>query len=197
MTYFFKIFASEQKQEIGRIASIGLSPEQLQEQALRNCGDPDALNLLDYLTAKRKYLRVLQFERVYSTKCGGFAALHLIGFDAARSLGRHSLALAKIAELVRRYPGDPEYHALKGIAHQNLRQYRAAAREFEFVLILRPDMKSIPLNLVAAYQFSGKPCKAQSVLIRYVGKFPVLRTDRKIASIYNRLEQRCRAKSFG
>jgi clan AA aspartic protease (TIGR02281 family) len=93
-------------------------------------------------------------------KCGDYPRLRWITYEAHKQLSEWPLALADASLLIESDPNDADYRGWRGLVNDQMGQLEPAAQDYRQALMLRPQLRDVPLNLANIYERQGKPCEA-------------------------------------
>ncbi|MES1188164.1 MAG: TIGR02281 family clan AA aspartic protease [Myxococcales bacterium] len=116
---------------------------------------------------------VLFHAAAFFKKCGDFPRLRWITYEAHKQVSEWKQAEADATQLITSNPHDADFRGWRGLVHEQTGDLEHAAEDYRQAILLRPQLRDLPINLANVYEKQGKPCEAilpLAQLVFYAGE---------------------------
>jgi clan AA aspartic protease (TIGR02281 family) len=116
---------------------------------------------------------VLFHARGFFKKCGDYPRLRWLTYEAHKQVSEWQQAGEEASKLIASNPHDADFRGWRGLVHEQTGDLEHAAEDYRQALLLRPQLRDLPINLANVYEKQGKPCEAilpLAQLVFYAGE---------------------------
>jgi clan AA aspartic protease (TIGR02281 family) len=116
---------------------------------------------------------VLFHAEVFFKKCGDYPRLRWLTYEAHKQVSEWKQAGEEATKLIASAPHDADFRGWRGLVHEQTGDLEHAAEDYRQALLLRPQLRDLPINLANVYEKQGKPCEAilpLAQLVFYAGE---------------------------
>lgn len=118
---------------------------------------------------------VLFHAAAFFKRCGDFPRLRWVTYEAHKQLSEWRQAAEDASLLIASDPHDADFRAWRGLVHEQTGDLAHAAEDYRQALMLRPQLRDLPINLANVYEKQGKACEGilpLAQLMFYAGDAP-------------------------
>jgi clan AA aspartic protease (TIGR02281 family) len=118
---------------------------------------------------------VLFHTEKFFKKCGDYPRLRWLSYEAHKQVGEWKQAGDEATKLIASDPHDADFRGWRGLVHEQTGDLEHAAEDYRQALLLKPQLRDLPINLANVYEKQGKHCEAilpLAQLVFYAGEVP-------------------------
>jgi len=155
----------------------GVGTEHIQKLRARMQQEPcDRRAILELAEAEFRagdHRGVLFHAQAFFKKCGDYPRLRWLTYEAHKQVSEWKQAGDEASKLIASNPHDADFRGWRGLVHEQTGDLEHAAEDYRQALLLRPQLRDLPINLANVYEKQGKPCEAilpLAQLVFYAGE---------------------------
>jgi clan AA aspartic protease (TIGR02281 family) len=150
--------------------------ERLRKQLAKEpCDRRAILELADAAFRAGDHRGVLFHAEAFFKKCGDHPRLRWTTYEAHKQLSEWKPAAEDASKLIASDPHDADFRAWRGLVHEQTGDLEHAAEDYRQALMLRPQLRDLPINLANVYEKQGKACEGilpLAQLVFHAGNVP-------------------------
>ncbi|MEZ4237035.1 MAG: aspartyl protease family protein [Myxococcota bacterium] len=136
------------------------------------CNRGKALDLVEGMVQAGDNRGALARSAAFFDACGDFTRLRWLTYEAHKRLSEWDLAADEATMLVASDPWDADFRWWRGLVYEQKGDDERAIADYRQAMALRPEIRSIPINLATLLERQGRPCEATAPIEQLLFYYP-------------------------